>query len=175
MKTGKTDNADLTFCRLSVQEARDVFSLVTSRIAWMDAQGLVSWNTTYYLERYPLSYFETMAGEGTLYGLLGPDGRILSAGVLLREDERWPDDAEAVYLHNFVSAADAPGAGSAFLEKAERQAAENGIVRFRLDVADGNAVMNRYYESRGYVAKGTCSEGPYQGILREKCLTAPQV
>ena len=161
----------MTYRRLSVEEVKDVFALIIKRVDWMNAHGLRSWNTTNYLERYPLTYYEEMAGAGSLYGLTGEDGDILSAGVLLQKDERWEDGAEAIYLHNFVSSMTAPGAGSVFLEETEKHAAGLGISIIRLDVAENNDIMNRYYESRGYLISGTCTDGPYHGILREKKIT----
>ena len=160
----------MTFRKLSIKEVADVFALVTARVDWMNEQGLHSWNTTNYLERYPFSYYEQKAAEGLLYGLIGENNNILSAGVLLRNDDRWPDNAEAIYIHNFVSSMNEPGAGSIFLKHTEQLASEQGITLLRLDVAKDNAVMNIYYESRGFYECGTCSDGPYHGILREKKL-----
>ena len=160
----------MTFRKLSIKEAAEVFALVTARVDWMNAHGLHSWNTTNYLERYPLSYFEQKAAEGMLYGLIGEDNIILSGGVLLRNDDRWHDKAEAIYIHNFVSAMNASGAGSVFLTKIEQLAREQGITLLRLDVAKENATMNSYYERRGFYERGSCSDGPYHGILREKKL-----
>ncbi len=161
---------NVTFRKLSIKEAADVFALVIARVDWMNAQGLQSWNTTNYLERYPISYYEQKAAEGMLYGLIGENNNILSAGVLLHNDDRWPDNVKAIYIHNFVSAMTEPGAGSIFLKQTEQLAYEHGIKLLRLDVAEENAVMNTYYESRGFYECGTCSDGPYHGILREKKL-----
>ena len=160
----------MTFRELSIKEATGVFALVTARVDWMNARGLHSWNTTSYLERYPLSYYEKKAAAGMLYGLIGENNNILSAGVLQRNDDRWPDNADAIYIHNFVSAINESGVGSIFLKKTEQLAYERGITLLRLDVAKENSVMNTYYESRGFYECGTCSDGPYHGILREKKL-----
>ena len=40
----------------------------------------------------------------------------------------------------------------------------------RLDCADDNMRLNAWYESQGYFPCGTCIDGPYNGILREKLL-----
>ena len=160
----------MTFQKLTAKEAPVVYNMVVARVDWMNEQGLRSWNTTNYLQRYPLSYYEKKAEEGLLYGLVNEDGAVLSAGVLLLRDERWPDQAEAIYLHNFISSMEAPGAGSAFLREMEQFAAAQGITLLRLDVIEGNTAMNQYYENRGYLVHGTCTDGPYHGILREKKL-----
>jgi hypothetical protein len=40
----------------------------------------------------------------------------------------------------------------------------------RLDSAVGNKNLERFYASRGYVEAGTCKDGLYEGILRQKKL-----
>ena len=112
------------------------------------------------------------------------DGCIVAVGLLLEEDERWTDGmpgtdetgrkvpaADAYYLHHFATAVGAPkGVGGTFLEELERYAAEQGKTWFRLDSADDNETLETYYTSRGYEPAGTCVDGLYTGILRQKKL-----
>ena len=65
---------------------------------------------------------------------------------------------------------DTKGAGSIFLEKAEEYTARMGKKYMRLDSAVGNKNLERFYTSRGYVEAGTCKDGLYEGILRQKKL-----
>ena len=58
----------------------------------------------------------------------------------------------------------------AFLEKAEEYTASRGKQYLRLDSAVGNKTLEDYYESRGYRTVGTCVDGLYEGILRQKKL-----
>ena len=158
------------FRRLGPTDAPQVFGLIVKRIEWMDQKGISQWNDTGYLEAYPLSYYESEAREGRLYGLCADDGRIVCAAVLLDNDERWDDNAPAVYLHNFVSMVEAGGAGTVFLEMAEADARQKGKIYFRLDSADDNTALAAYYTAHGFVPAGTCADGPYKGILRQKKL-----
>lgn len=80
------------------------------------------------------------------------------------------DAKKAVYLHNLASSVTCRGAGSIFLEEAEKEAKRLGYNVFRLDSAVGNSNLTAYYESRGYLPKGECIHGLYHGILREKDL-----
>ena len=41
---------------------------------------------------------------------------------------------------------------------------------FRLDSAEDNDRLSKYYEGNGYFPVGTCSDDPYIGILRQKSL-----
>ena len=40
----------------------------------------------------------------------------------------------------------------------------------RLDCIEGNEPLNAWYEAQGYFLHGTCTDGPYHGLLREKLL-----
>ena len=160
------------FRAISDDELPLMFELIMSRVRWMDEVGIRQWNVTKYDEVYPLSYYESHAKDGEVFVLTECEsGRIVCAAVLKREDDRWPcDGARALYLHNFASALDAKGTGSIFLELAEEHAKGQGMEYFRLDSADDNERLERYYTARGYVAVGTCVDGLYSGILRQKKL-----
>ena len=152
------------------EEAEAVFALVLGRMAWMDWQGIRQWNACGYDRLYPLSYYQTQQERGTLYVLETAAGEIVSAGALLETDSRWRDDAPALYLHNFVSHWERPGSGRCFLEGAEALAAARGKRYLRLDSAEGNEALSAYYAARGFVPAGTCSEGGYRGVLRQKAV-----
>ena len=62
------------------------------------------------------------------------------------------------------------GAGKAILREAEKLAKVRGMEAIRLDCIEGNEPLNAWYESQGYFPCGTCIDGPYNGILREKLL-----
>lgn len=159
------------FRPLTREDAPLMAALVRARVAWMAGAGIRQWNATDYLESYPPAYYEQLCRDGVLFGLFRDTGRLLAAGALFDEDPRWPHAAAAYYLHHFVSDADEPGAGAAFLAHAERYACLRGKTRLRLDCAADNAALNAYYEARGYMAAGTCEDGPYRGTLREKPLS----
>ena len=150
------------------EEIRAVFDLIMGRVAWMDQVGIRQWNTTKYDQRYPLSYYEQRRQMEELFVLTDEAGRILAVGALLHEDERWPTQASAYYLHHLASRVDARGAGSIFLQEAEDYTARMGKRYLRLDSAVGNRNLERFYASRGYVAAGFCKDGLYEGILRQK-------
>ena len=158
------------------EEIPEMFEIILERVKWMDEAGIQQWNVTGYAEVYPLSYYEEKHDKGEVFVLEdAASGEILCAGVLRNEDERWNHvcdsaDGSAYYLHNFASQVSAKGAGSIFLEFAERYAAKQGKKYFRLDSADDNEFLTHYYVSRGYTPAGTCIDGPYTGILREKRL-----
>ena len=161
------------YCCVLAREAQleALFALYVQRIAWMDAQGICQWNKTNYLGRYPLAYYAKHQRMGRLYVLQeAVSGAIAGAMVLLERDPRWPDEDQgsAYYVHNLVTALAAPGAGRQLLREAEHIAQTHGKALVRLDCAVDNAPLNRYYEAQGYVPAGTCVDGPYAGILREK-------
>lgn len=159
------------FRQVSPEEAPRVFSLVMSRVAWMDRVGIHQWNDTKYDQRYPLYYYEQKARDGELFVLEDAEsGEFLCVGALFHEDVRWPEQAKALYLHHFAAKVDLKGIGSRFLEEAERYAKACGMEYMRLDSAIGNKNLENYYTCRGYVEAGYCQDGLYKGILRQKKL-----
>lgn len=160
------------FRAIRSDEIGDMFSLIMSRVRWMDDVGIRQWNVTKYDEVYPVSYYEGHARAGEVFVLEeSATGKMVCAAVLKHEDDRWPSDgAMALYLHNFASSLDAKGTGSIFLCLAEEYAKGQGMEYFRLDSADDNEFLARYYTERGYVAVGECVDGLYSGILKQKRL-----
>ena len=162
------------FRQIKSEEIPEMFDIILERVAWMDEVGIRQWNVTGYAEAYPLSYYEEKHEKGEVFVLEEAESsKILCAGVLRNEDERWDHvcdsaDGSALYLHNFASRVSAKGIGGIFLEMAEKFAAESGKQYFRLDSADDNEFLTQYYSSRGYLPVGSCIDGPYTGILREK-------
>lgn len=162
------------FEKIKKEEIPLMFSIILSRMKWMDEVGIDQWNNTFYDEVYPVSYYEEHRRVGEVFVLREiATGEIVSAAVLKSEDDRWEHIADystksAFYLHNFCSRIDKKGTGRIFLDFAEEYARICEKDVFRLDSAEDNAVLEAYYESRGYIPKGFCIDGLYKGILREK-------
>ena len=159
------------FRQAELQEIPAVFALIMQRVRWMDTVGIRQWNVTKYDQRYPMNYYEMRRQKGELFVLVdGETGKLLSVGALLHEDERWPDQESAYYLHHLASDPEAKGTGSIFLQMAEQYTAGRGKVYMRLDSAIGNKNLENYYASRGYRETGFCKDGLYEGVLRQKKL-----
>ena len=159
------------FRQATKEELGEIFALILSRMAWMDSVGIQQWNATKYDKRYPMDYYEMRQKQGELFVMReGDTGKLLCVGGLLKEDERWPESASALYLHHFASDPAHKGMGSIFLEMAEAYTAQQGMEYMRLDSAIGNEKLENYYTSRGYVPAGECKDGAYEGILRQKKL-----
>lgn len=159
------------FREIKKEEIPQMFNLILERMKWMDEKGIKQWNVTKYDEVYPQSYYEErrMRGEVfVLYNLLS--NQIVCAAVLMEDDARWSDKLPALYLHNFVMKVDEKGVGNIFIKKAEKYARRKGKQYFRLDSARDNSSLSGYYESLGFMEVGTCEEGLYKGILRQKIL-----
>ena len=151
------------------RELDQIFSLYVRRVAWMEEAGIRQWNRNGYLEAYPIGYYRDMLREGRLYALRDKDA-VLAAAAVLESDRRWEDAAPALYVHNLLSALPSGGAGGELLTHIEALAVQLGKAFVRLDCAADNASLNRYYESRGYRPAGTCQDGPYRGVRRQKVL-----
>ena len=159
------------FRQAKESEIQAIFDLIMGRVAWMDTVGIRQWNATKYDERYPLHYYEQRRKQEELFVLEErASGQIVTVGALFHEDERWPDSASAFYLHHLASRVDKKGTASIFLQLAEEYTAGCGKQYLRLDSAVGNKTLEAYYTSRGYVEAGRCTDGMYEGILRQKKL-----
>ncbi len=159
------------FREITKEEIPQMFDLILARMKWMDEKGIKQWNVTYYDEVYPMSYYEEARKKGILYVLeKRQTGEIVCGAVLKEEDDRWPDDGVAVYLHNFATKIGEKGIGAYFLECVEQYAIQKNKDSFRLDSAIDNEFLTKYYEEKGFLPVGTCVDGLYEGILREKKL-----
>ncbi len=149
-----------------------LYEIIKRRVRWMEEKRLRQWNTTDYLNVYPLSYFQNHQQNGRLYKMCDGQNNLFAVMVLLDIDARWPgyETMDSYFVHNFASKPDFPGIGSLMLEEAEKLSARNGKKYLRLDCPTGNIVLNNFYETRGYAAKGQCIDGVYSGVLREKKL-----
>ena len=164
---------DYVFRPAEAHEVPAVFALIMTRVRWMDEVGIRQWNVTDYAGCYPLPHYEAAQARGDLF-VLTDDAGIAACAVLRRDDERWPQALQAAepafYLHHFATRVGEKGIGRIFLRMAEEYALRQGKTRFRLDSADDNAFLAAYYTAQGYVPVGTCVDGLYTGILREKVL-----
>lgn len=146
-----------------------MLDIIHQRIAWMDECGIRQWNVTDYDGVYPPAYYEACWKKGELFALEErATGRIVCVGALKAQDERWPDEASALYLHHLAADLAHKGAGRIFLHLAERHAAATSHAFLRLDSAVDNAALSAWYESQGYLPAGRCVDGLYEGILRQK-------
>ncbi len=159
------------FRAIRKEEIQQMYQMILDRMDWMDEVGIRQWNVTHYDTVYPLSYYEQKRIEGEAFVLEDTrTGEIVCAGVLKKEDDRWPTEAPALYLHHFVTKVEYKGVGAIFLELAEQYVLSTGRSLMRLDSAVGNTTLADYYGSKGYMPVGTCVDGLYKGILREKVL-----
>lgn len=149
-----------------------VCDIIQERIDWMNEKGIRQWNVTDYWGRYPVSHYAELIEKQEMYVLRGPDGRISGTVTFFSEDDRWPADTpgKAWYLHHLATRVAERGAGERILQKSEELARRMGREYLRLDCADDNAFLNAYYGHLGYAPRGTCADGLYTGICREKKL-----
>lgn len=148
-----------------------VMALLQRRIDWMDEKGLYQWNKTGYLTCYPPAHFQRLIREELVFAAW-TDGTLTGVMALLARDPRWPngDDGRALYVHHLATDPDRPGLGREMLAWAEDYARKQGKIFLRLDSQQANHALSRYYDSLGYSPVGTCVDGSYEGILREKAL-----
>ena len=154
-----------------------IYALIDRRIGWMDEVGIRQWNVTDYWGVYPREHYVEQMRHGRLFVLKdATSGAVAATAVFYERDPRWPDDAQVdtYYVHHFASSPDAKGAGRRLLQHLEEYARQKGKTVLRLDCADGNSKLNRYYQEKGYLPCGTCVDGLYRGILREKHLNGKE-
>ena len=157
------------FRKLRADEVPQMFSMILARMRWMDENGVRQWNATEYDRAYPLEYYMDEQYRGRIFALaIVPVDEIACAAILKEEDERWTDDAPALYIHNFVSGIGAGGAGARFIESTGEYARRLGKEYLRLDSAENNAALSAYYERQGFLPAGKCTDGPCRGVLRQK-------
>ncbi len=164
-------NMSIIFIPASPADMEAVYSLIDARIRWMDKVGIRQWNVTDYWGVYPKTHYIEQMEKGRLYVLRrSSDGHILGTAVLYESDPRWEGVPEvpAYYVHHLATEIGAREAGRTILLEIEAIARRNGKTHVRLDCADDNPRLNRYYEDAGYSICGNCIDGVYTGNLRQK-------
>ncbi len=164
-------NYQFAFADESVLE--QIYAIIDQRIHWMDEVGIRQWNVTNYWATYPKEhYIEQMRHDRLFVLKRATDGAVVATAVLYEVDPRWPDGdtASAYYVHHFATAIEEKGVGKILLQHLEQYTYRQGKAVLRLDCADGNTKLNRYYAEQGYHPCGTCVDGLYRGVLQEKPL-----
>ena len=157
----------LNFRKAKLEDIDRILELICQRIDWMDKNNIDQWNNTEYLEVYPKSYFM----QNIDYFFVSENNKkIVAATALYKNDYRWETSAKALYVHHLVADLKCKGAGKQLLQYSENYAKENGFNFMRLDSAVGNIKLEKFYTDQGYKEVGTCIDGNYYGILREKQL-----
>lgn len=92
---------------------------------------------------------------------------VVMTGFFL-DDERWNHDSRFIYLHH-------PGAGKELIKACEAEAKRLGKEGIRLDYQKENTRINEFYQSLGYMRKGTLTCSEYHGIKREQLCQVTQI
>ena len=162
------------FRKAAPSEPAIVYSMIQARMQWMTDHGIQHWNVFEYDTLYPLSYYEE--NMKNLFVLVtSANQQIISAATLFETDMRWDTTEPALYIHNFVSRVGVPHAGSLFLQYAEHYALEQKKHYLRLDSSEDSPALTQYYNQHGFEPVGTCIDGDYHGILRQKHISTHTV
>ena len=153
-----------TITKPSIDDIDEIMSLIDSRIKWMDEVGINQWNKTHYFERYPKEYF---INNIDYFYIAKKENKIVGFLAAYLEDERWPDQKDAFYIHHLTVDIKEKGLGIIMLKYMEDEARKYKKEAIRLDSAIGNTKLEKYYSDLGYKEKGYCKDGLYNGILRE--------
>ncbi|MCD8037364.1 MAG: GNAT family N-acetyltransferase [Clostridiales bacterium] len=152
-----------------ISDLDGIIALIQKRMDWMDEVGLCQWNKTNYLEEFTKDYFEKNIIEKNFY-IAEEDGLLIGTIALFRQDLRWEDGKESVYIHHLTAEPGKAGVGRKLVEYAEQYAKNMHFQMIRLDSPANNQKLSDYYESMGYMPVGRCANSFYEGILREKKL-----
>lgn len=81
---------ELIFEQAQFNNIPEAYSIIEKRVQWMENKGIRQWNTTDYLNTYPIAYFEAQQKAGNLY--IAKDAvsdKVLGLMVLMPHDTRW--------------------------------------------------------------------------------------
>ncbi|WP_052068022.1 GNAT family N-acetyltransferase [Rhodococcoides fascians] len=121
---------------------------------WLASRSIDQWSPG----EVPLSTVRLQVSRGEFVVARYPGSSpIVAAMRTIRSDpEIWPDDGDALYVHGLVidRCHAGTGLGAAMLDHAARSAADAGISRVRLDCAETNPTLRRYYLGQGFTEVG---------------------
>lgn len=85
------------------------------------------------------------------------------------QDDYWPDDGRAGYVHSLAisDSAQGYGIGRALLTWVQSTLQEQQRRYLRLDCIATNHTLRRYYEAQGFINRGEVVDGDYRLALYE--------
>ena len=150
------DEADLRVVTADRGDLDRYIDLLEELADWLDARGIRQWPRGR-VRRSSAYFADSIARHEVHLAFIGDD----LAGtlrLLMADPIVWPEfpEGEAVYVYNLgVRRAWAGrGLGSRLLDWAERRAASLGRRYVRLDCMPDSTFLRRYYECKGFVARG---------------------
>jgi 8-oxo-dGTP diphosphatase len=160
--------------RLHGTDLDAVADLYERRARWMNERGIRQWRPD---DSRLRRHFSGRLAEGGGLGIDGPDGQLLAALLLDNGSALWdayphPWPEPVLHLEKLMTAPEAPaGLGAAFLAQAEALLASCGLGLLRMDSVEASLVLRRFWQGRGYLARGVV---PYHDgtpvLLHEKRL-----
>jgi GNAT superfamily N-acetyltransferase len=167
-------------CRVSAalpSDLDDVYELLAAAGLKLSAQGFNNW-----VPAYPRSRIHADIAEGALFVVrvieaTDSTGRLIatyalrSAPVRPYDPAPWPvPDAPARYLNRLAvdPSQQGRGIGRWCLAHIAEVSAREGASAIRCDVIAANAPLRRFYESAGYVARGSRQHSGWEFACYEK-------
>ena len=154
--------------------ARDAVTILTLRHAaedWLRARGIDQWTP----REVPLTVIEKQVLRGEFFVARNSrSAQIIGAVRLIWSDpEIWGESSvRAAYVHGLVIDRSLVGVGLGrdLLTWAARHARDEGAETLRLDCAETNPALRRYYRNFGFSEVGVRDLGRFEVVLFEKFL-----
>ena len=154
----------IIFRKATIDDVIPVRQMIERRIEYLREKDIhPSWADRDYLNVFPVEYFVGAVEKGSMY-VADVGGEVVACATLHDGDfPRWEDDGlAAYYVHNLASDPLYPGLGGDMLAYCERVAEDTGRKALRLDSIKGNAFLENFYKTRGFMfVKKTCDRGFY--------------
>lgn len=152
--------------KAKVSDVDSFIEIIKERMNWMDYKDIDQWNHHDYLNMYPISYYIDMINNERMY-VVKDMGKVIGGVVLYEYDDRWGERDKALYIHNLATNINYKGLGRFIINEIINMAKRENYQYVRLDCDESNIKLNKYYDSFGFIYKGSFKEGVYIGIRRE--------
>lgn len=151
----------------SDEDVLPIWQLRRQREDWLASRGIDQWRPG----EIPVATIEDQVDRGEWY-VLRDDDVIAALRLLWTDPEFWgDDDGTAIYVHGLMTDLDraGEGLGPELLEWAAAKGRQRGKTSLRLDSAQTNPGLTRYYERLGFLRKGDRQVGDlFEVILWER-------
>lgn len=166
-----TNFIELNIEKASQRDIADILEIIKTRCEWFQKKNIDQWNPSFYLKKYNRTYFLEQLTNGNELYVAKLNKKVVGAMLIKFSDKSyWEDDQKSLYIHHLASRLDnsGGGVGTMLLNYAYHLAEKYDKEYVRLDCKKSNQKLNEYYQSNGFLFRGSGKEGTYEYNLWEK-------
>lgn len=160
-------NNNLHIIIANLEDINSIIELLEKRCIWMENNNIDQWKCNSYTLTFNQNYFKEQINQKRVY-VAKINNTVCGVFLLKYEDPKfWNTYDNAIYIHHLATDINYKGLGKLMINKIKEIALKKGISYIRIDCVSKNKKLNDYYNSLGFILKGSGVINNYNYNLRE--------